>query len=684
MYFVENFYKRLSKKKLLSTVVISLIIFILFLSLILLFYLKDLKKEFLRKISFSIERKIGHKVFIDDMYFVSFKEINLKDILISNPEHFSKGNLLRVKKISMRIRPKELLKSKVVFDYIRIVEPQLNIMRDKKGNINVSERLLELFKKKPEQKYKFNKLVIEDGNFNLITEDKYEFKEVKMVIDNISSAYDNKVILNGNFKFLRGIIDFTGWFIYKEDPKKFNLAIKTTQIDFSDIKLLSNINLHSSLDEISIYAEISNDKKIYIKNNLSVSSTSFYKKYFFNTDFIKLSSKINLKFTNKSIRIIDGEAFINIKGIFVKDKKRILFDNANFNGNVFLKSDKFDFKIFGNLKKIGFDIFGKLDIFGNKKFRLNLEIALPYIKASDFRESLWNIFPDSLLYANLQGLISAKSYILYSPDIFSIKGVVSLKDFVIEGENKEYFIGLLNGSFPVVYSRVDSTKCGDLSKFRKNDFKYSSDMDERSYALDIDKIDYGFRIFEKINIVSNFDDNRIKISNLNSNVYNGLVKGSGYLEISNGLNYKIDFSLDGLSLSKLCDEITPIKGYISGKVRGYGMIKGEGLGLSKIKGIANFNAYKTESEKMKISKEFLRKVGGPSIGTYLRDRVFDTGIMNLYIQDGFIIFKDFEISNRNFFGMKDLSIKVAPLSNRISIEHLMWSISEAAKRVKKQ
>jgi hypothetical protein len=57
--------------------------------------------------------------------------------------------------------------------------------------------------------------------------------------------------------------------------------------------------------------------------------------------------------------------------------------------------------------------------------------------------------------------------------------------------------------------------------------------------------------------------------------------------------------------------------------------------------------------------------------------------MSLYIQKGFLIFKEMEISNRNIFGIQDLSVKVAPLNNRIAIDHLMWTLVEAADRAKK-
>ena len=57
--------------------------------------------------------------------------------------------------------------------------------------------------------------------------------------------------------------------------------------------------------------------------------------------------------------------------------------------------------------------------------------------------------------------------------------------------------------------------------------------------------------------------------------------------------------------------------------------------------------------------------------------------MSIYIQKGFLIFRELEISNRNILGIQDLSVKVAPLNNRIAIDHLMWTIVEAADRAKK-
>jgi len=71
------------------------------------------------------------------------------------------------------------------------------------------------------------------------------------------------------------------------------------------------------------------------------------------------------------------------------------------------------------------------------------------------------------------------------------------------------------------------------------------------------------------------------------------------------------------------------------------------------------------------------------VRAYLGERRFNKGIMNIYIQNGLLIFRDLEISNRNILGITDLSVKVAPLNNRIAIDHLMWTITEAAQRAKK-
>jgi hypothetical protein len=58
--------------------------------------------------------------------------------------------------------------------------------------------------------------------------------------------------------------------------------------------------------------------------------------------------------------------------------------------------------------------------------------------------------------------------------------------------------------------------------------------------------------------------------------------------------------------------------------------------------------------------------------------------MRILVKDGFVLFRELDISNRNILGVQDLSVKVAPLNNRIAIDHLLWSLAEAGERAQKK
>ena len=56
----------------------------------------------------------------------------------------------------------------------------------------------------------------------------------------------------------------------------------------------------------------------------------------------------------------------------------------------------------------------------------------------------------------------------------------------------------------------------------------------------------------------------------------------------------------------------------------------------------------------------------------------------MYIENGFLVFKELEISHTNFLGMTDLSVKVAPYNNRIALDHFLSTIAEAADRAREK
>jgi hypothetical protein len=327
--------------------------------------------------------------------------------------------------------------------------------------------------------------------------------------------------------------------------------------------------------------------------------------------------------------------------------------------------------------------------FSNRDRLIMVHLSFPEVKALDVRETFWDIFPDSLLYTGMDGSLTADISIRYDASALEVNGKLLLGDLVLNGENGEYSVGPMRGVLPVVYTQGnDKMSPPELPSFEQGEFKNTShyyaeqNRDDSYNLISLGTVSYGFQLLDNVNLWVRPEGKFMHIGYFSGNIFGGKLHGSGIMNLADKFQYKAGFLLEGLSLTQLCERIEPIKGYISGKVNGTATVKGSGAGLSQLIGKADFWTYGTKDEKTKISKEFLHKVGGPSLKMYLGDRNFDRGIMSLYLQNGFVIFRELEISNRNFIGIKDLDMKVAPLNNRIAIDHLMWSITEAAFRAK--
>jgi hypothetical protein len=331
---------------------------------------------------------------------------------------------------------------------------------------------------------------------------------------------------------------------------------------------------------------------------------------------------------------------------------------------------------------------GDIRKFVEKKMEVSVKAFLPETKVADMRNALWDIFPDRLLYTGLDGYLSSEMTAEYSAGGLKVEGNISLKNILIEGENGEYTIGPINGTVPLLYDTTKDVQTVALPSFEPSEFQnlgryYSREFTEKGYQrITIGSLRYGFRLLDGINIWARPEAGLLEIGRFDANIFGGRLNGSGSLGFSDGLRYRAGFILQGLSLTRLCEEIEPIKGYVSGKVDGVATVKGSGTGVSRLMGKADFWAYSSGDEKTRISREFLQKVGGPSLKAYLGDRNFDKGIMSLYLQDGYAVFRELEISHRNMMGFTDLSLKVAPYSNRIGIDHLLWTVAEAAQRTK--
>jgi hypothetical protein len=401
--------------------------------------------------------------------------------------------------------------------------------------------------------------------------------------------------------------------------------------------------------------------------------------------------KVFFSGTLTSVEVIHGEMKLELERFSVLNEKTKLhlIKDLSVSPLITLKGKDSDFRADISAGNIIMPVSGTVRNFLSERRELVLRAKLNETPLNEIRNALWDSFPDKLLYAGLEGSAASEFVIRYNRSGTAYEGNMNLKNVTIEGENGEYLIGPVNGKIPFVYGNTDVMHTEiSLPSFEKSDFETTS----RHYAettpggelnrISIGDIRYGFRLLTDLTVWIKQDGGVLNISRFSANIFGGKLNGSAVIDLSDGLQYRGGMILEGVSLTTLGNEIEPVKGYISGRINGIGLIKGAKGGLSELIGRADFWTYATRDEKMRISREFLQKIGGPSIKPYLADRNFDKGVMGLYMQKGFFIFRELEISNRNMLGIQDLSVKVAPLSNRIAIDHLMWTIIEAAERAK--
>jgi hypothetical protein len=397
--------------------------------------------------------------------------------------------------------------------------------------------------------------------------------------------------------------------------------------------------------------------------------------------------------TIASPKDIRGQASFSGSGVSAagKDPKRTLIKNLSVDAGLTFEGRDIAFGLNMTAGTVPARISGEVKRVTEKERTYTARVDLPEVKAAAIRDSFWDIFPDGLLYTGLDGSLSSRVEISGGGGVLRANGALTLKDFTLTGENDEYSLGPVNGVMPIGYARPSAgEQAASLPSFDRSDFEklkgiYAGQNREPGFSsITLGTFRYGFRLLEDISLLVKQQDGVYTIGRFSANIFGGKLNGAAVITTSGGPGYRGGAMIEGLSLKKVCDNIEPVKGYITGKVDGVMTIKGSGVGLSGLIGKGDFWTYSSKAEKTKISREFLHKIAGPSLKSYVGDRSFDRGVMSFYLQKGFVVFKQLEISNRNFFGMTDLSLKVAPYNNRIAIDRLLWSITEASQRAKKE
>ena len=160
--------------------------------------------------------------------------------------------------------------------------------------------------------------------------------------------------------------------------------------------------------------------------------------------------------------------------------------------------------------------------------------------------------------------------------------------------------------------------------------------------------------------------------------------GQGFFRYKRGVQYGADILIHDVSLREICNSYPAIKGYLSGRLDGMVSLYGEGKALNDVSGIVELWTRSIKGEKMLVSKEFLQKLAGKKLkGIFFRkDRSYDRGEIEVFLENGYLTFETLDISHTNFLGIRDLSVSVAAVQNRISLDQLFTAIKEAAARGK--
>ncbi|HEX8949787.1 MAG TPA: AsmA family protein, partial [Dissulfurispiraceae bacterium] len=196
----------------------------------------DLKREALGLIAASITSSVGQKVGIQDISLSPVSGITLYGITMSNPEGFSPGQLLRIKRLRLDMRLSELLKGSLHLRSIIISSPELSIMRDRDGRLNISDGLRSFLSKKSSRTYRVDEFVVESGSFDFNRDESYRLDNIGLKIKGLSSSPSERSSIEGSIRYagLRMMepctLKISGWAYLKGDPQKLKLSISSKDL----------------------------------------------------------------------------------------------------------------------------------------------------------------------------------------------------------------------------------------------------------------------------------------------------------------------------------------------------------------------------------------------------------------------------------------------------------------------
>jgi hypothetical protein len=322
--------------------------------------------------------------------------------------------------------------------------------------------------------------------------------------------------------------------------------------------------------------------------------------------------------------------------------------------------------------------------------RARFELAETGLAA--LQESVIESLPARFKWADTGGSLSGYAALaLHAGGPGELTGELRLKGVTLDLPDEQISIGPADGTVPLRYTFGAHAALARPAMFRNEGFekaeygtllaKYSKRP--RTPELSIKKIAFGFVEADDIEVGVASGAGYYQLDWFSASGFGGRVYGYGTADFTGGqTRYGLSVIVNDFSLAGLCRRVPAINGYISGKVDGLARLMISGTGMSGVAGAGMFWAKEAPDEDREISKAFLKRLMGATMKKYMLigDRSYDTGELDVIFYGGDLVFDKLLISNRNFLGYQDLLVTVAPVSNRISIEHLLEVIKDVSSR----
>jgi hypothetical protein len=319
-----------------------------------------------------------------------------------------------------------------------------------------------------------------------------------------------------------------------------------------------------------------------------------------------------------------------------------------------------------------------------------LVFSLPRTPLNSLIDPFVNILPRMIQEATVDGSLASEGRLVLRDGRQLLEGDLLLKDVLLEVPSQKLKTAAINGRVPFSLDLSGDTpvKIRDASSFTRDNYpgllKQLRVVPDNGQSVTIAGVEFGSLNLGEVSLQLSAANGVTKIESLRSSLYEGALLGTGFVAVKKGINYRADLLINGLSLKRFCATIPKIKDYISGRLDGVISLNGQGGNLTGLTGFTDLWVREGSGEKMRVSKEFLQKLSGQKLSGifFSSDRPYDSAEVAAVLEDGYLTFNKLDIVNTNLFGVRDLSVSIAPDQNRIALDHLLTAVKQAADRGK--